>query len=170
MGMFKKLSKPKHILDLITYDLSTFFYEDDYEEVYSEEILDTFLIDYQKKLPWKEFGIFDRVIFRVFTEKSNLTGTNHINVTFHSDEIEIPAEKVLGLLQELEELYGTDDNRRGLWLEEEKNNLDNGKVVRMWTLGEEQNVYSVRFKYIKGDGMQLQIMFYTNLLKTLGRL
>ncbi len=168
--MFKKLSKPKHILDLITYDLSTFFYEDDYEEVYSEEILDTFLIDYQKKLPWKEFGIFDRVIFRVFTEKSNLTGTNHINVTFHSEEVEIPTEKTLSLLQELEELYGTDDNRLSLWQAAEQENLKNGNIVRMWTLGEEQNVYSVRFKYVKGQGMQLQIMFYTNLLKSLGRL
>ena len=170
MGMFKKIFKPQHILDIITYDLSTFFYEDDYEEVYSEEILDTFLIDYQKKLPWKEFGIFDRVIFRVFTEKSNLTGTNHINVTFYSEELIVPEEKVFSLLSDLEDLYGTDDNRRGLWQEEEKVNVANGDVVRMWTLGEEQNVYSVRFRYQKGNGMELQIMFYTNLLKSLGRL
>ncbi|MDD4746734.1 MAG: hypothetical protein RBR35_08755 [Salinivirgaceae bacterium] len=168
--MFKKITKPQHILDIITYDLSTFFYEDDYEEVYSEEILDTFLIDYQKKLPWKEFGIFDRVIFRVFTEKSNLTGTNHINVTFHSEELTVPQDKAMLLLADLEDIYGGDDNRRGLWQEEEKVKTENGKIIRMWTLGEEENVYSVRLRYIKGNGMELQIMFYTNLLKILGKL
>ena len=168
--MFKKLTKPQHILDIITYDLSTFFYEDDYEEVYSEEILDTFLIDYQKKLPWKEFGIFDRIIFRVFTEKSNLTGTNHINVTFFSEELTVPQEKVITLLTDLEDLHGTDDNRKGLWQEEEKIKAEDGYIMRMWTLGEEQNIYSVRLRYEKGKGMELQIMFYTNLLKSLGRL
>ena len=168
--MFKKISKPQHILDIITYDLSTFFYEDDYEEVYSEEILDTFLIDYRKKLPWKEFGIFDRIIFRVFTEKSNLTGTNHINVTFHSEELTVPHDKAMILLTDLENLYGSDDNRRGLWQEEEKVKVESGQIMRMWTLSEELNVYSVRLRYTIEKGMELQIMFYTNLLKTLGRL
>ena len=168
--MFKKTTKPQHILDIITYDLSTFFYEDDYEEVYSEEILDTFLIDYQKKLPWKEFGIFDRVIFRVFTEKSNLTGTNHINVTFHSEELTVPQDKAIQLLTDIEGIYGPDDNRRELGQDEDKLKAENGIIVRMWTLGEEQNVYSVRLRYTKEQGMELQIMFYTNLLKILGKL
>ncbi|HON17772.1 MAG TPA: hypothetical protein PK990_01225 [Salinivirgaceae bacterium] len=164
------IKKPKNILDLILYDLTTFFYEDDYEEIYSEEILDTFLIDYQKKLPWNEFDVFDRVIFRVFTEKSNLTGTNHINVTFLSEALDIPVEKIEAILYALEDLYKADDDKRGLWLEEEKKNLLNGNVSRMWTLGEEKNVYSVRFKYEKGKGASLQIMFFTNLLRSLGKL
>ena len=163
-------SKPKHILELIKYDLTTFFYEDDYEEVYSEEILDTFLIDYKKVLPQKEFGIFDTVVFRVFTEKSNLTGTNHINVILHSEDKEIPTDNTKLLLQKLEELYGPDDNSRSLESDEEKQSLIDGNVVRMRTLDAEHNVYSVRFNYVKGEGAQLQIMFYTNLLKSLGLL
>jgi len=170
MKSSKMQSKPKHILDLITYDLTTFFYEDDYEEIYSEEILDTFLIDYQKTLPWKEFGIFDTVVFRVFTEKSNLTGTNHINVTLHSDDKEILTDKTKSLLQKLEELYGPDDNSCSLENDEEIQSLIDGNVFRMWTLDAEHNVYSVRFNYLKGEGSQPQIMFYTNLLKSLGLL
>ncbi len=169
MGGFK-LSNPKTILDLLVYDLTTFFYEDDYEEIYSEEILDTFLIDYQKKLPWLEMDVFDRVIFRVFTEKTNLTGTNHINVTLLSRDLDIPLDKTENILIMLEELYKADDNKRSLWLEEEKLNLLNGNVIRMWTLGEEKNIYSIRFNYNKGKGAQLQIMFYTNLLRSLGKL
>ncbi|HPW67516.1 MAG TPA: hypothetical protein PLS84_10630, partial [Salinivirgaceae bacterium] len=142
MRSFKVQSKPKHILDLITYDLTTFFYEDDYEEIYSEEILDSFLIDYRKELPWKEFGIFDTVVFRVFTEKSNLTGTNHINVTLHSEEKEISTDKTKLLLQKLEELYGPDDNCRSLKSADEVQALNDGNVVRMWTLDAEHNVYS----------------------------
>lgn len=170
MTLFKRVSKPKNILDLITYDLSTFFYVDDYEEIYSEDIVDTFLIDYQKILPWKEFGIFNKVVFRVFIEKAKLTGTNHINVTFHSESDTVPLDKAQSLLSELESLYGKDDNLRSLDSAEERANLKQGNIVRMWTLDAEQNVYGVRLNLKQGEGMQLQIMFYTNLVKSLGLL
>lgn len=165
MDFFKE---PKTILDLFTYDLTTFFYED-YKEVNSEEILDTVLIDYEKNLPWKEFDVFNRVVFRVFIEKTNITGTNHINVTFYADE-GYTKEHIMRIVEKVTRITGIDDNRKGFWSSSDDENFEKGHVDRMWTLGKNENIYSLRLIYDKNDGLQLSILFFTNLLKQLGKL
>lgn len=160
--------EPKTILDLFTYDLTTFFLED-YKEVNSEEILDTVLIDYEKILPWKEFDIFNRVLFRVFIEKTNVTGTNHINVTFFADD-GCAKKDVIKIVERITRITGIDDNRKGFWSNTDDVNFDLGKASRMWTLGRNENIYSLRLGYSHESGLQLSILFFTNLLKQLGKL
>lgn len=160
--------EPKTILDLFTYDLTTFFYED-YKEINSEEILDTVLIDYEKTLPWKEFDVFTRVIFRVFIEKTNVTGTNHINVTFFADE-GYNKENVIKIIERITRIAGIDDNRKGFWSKTDEESFETGVVSRMWTLGRNENIYSLRLNTTQKDGLQLSILFFTNLLKQLGKL
>lgn len=165
MNFFKE---PKNILDLFTYDLTTFFYED-YEEINSEEILDTVLIDYEKKLPWKEFDVFDHVVFRVFIEKTNITGTNHINVTLSATE-GFKKENIVNVIEKITRISGIDDNRKGFWSNSDDENFEKGYLDRMWTLGKNENIYSLRLIYDKDNGLQLSILFFTNLLKQLGKL
>jgi hypothetical protein len=165
MNFFKE---PKNILDLFTYDLTTFFYED-YKEINSEEILDTVLIDYEKILPWKEFDVFNRVIFRVFIEKTNITGTNHINVSFYADE-GFNKENIIHIVEKITRITGIDDNRKGFWSESDDKNYEKGFVDRMWTLGKNENIYSLRMTYDENQGLNLSILFFTNLLKQLGKL
>ncbi|MFO7863163.1 MAG: hypothetical protein R6U85_04115 [Salinivirgaceae bacterium] len=165
MSFFKE---PKNVLDLFTYDLTTFFYED-YNEINSEEILDTVLIDYEKTLPWKELEVFNRVVFRVFIEKSNVTGTNHINVTFFADD-GYAKEDLEKIIEKITRIAGIDDNRKGFWSDSDAENYENGFIDRMWTLGKNDNIYSLRLTYDPGHGPQLSILFFTNLLKNLGKL
>lgn len=165
MSFFKD---PKTILDLFTYDLTTFFYED-YKEINSEEILDTVLIDYEKTLPWKEFDVFTRVVFRVFIEKTNVTGTNHINITFFADE-GYRKEQVIKIIEKITRIAGIDDNRKGFWSKTDEETFEQGAISRMWTLGRNENIYSLRLNNKKEEGLQLSILFFTNLLKQLGKL
>ena len=165
MSFFKE---PKNVLDLFTYDLTTFFYED-YNEINSEEILDTVLIDYEKTLPWKELEVFNRVVFRVFIEKTNVTGTNHINVTFFADD-GYAKEDLEKIIEKITRIAGIDDNRKGFWSDSDAENYENGFIDRMWTLGKNDNIYSLRLTYDPDQGPQLSILFFTNLLKNLGKL
>jgi hypothetical protein len=80
-GLFKN---PKNIIELFTFDLTTFFYEEDYEEIESQEIDGVFMIEYEKALPWTELGLFEKVFFRIFNDKTNIVGSSHINVTIAS--------------------------------------------------------------------------------------
>ncbi|MDA3865973.1 MAG: hypothetical protein PF489_04395 [Salinivirgaceae bacterium] len=165
MSFFKE---PKNVLDLFTYDLTTFFYED-YNEINSEEILDTVLIDYEKTLPWKELEVFNRVVFRVFIEKSNVTGTNHINVTCFADD-GYAKEDLVKIIEKITRIAGIDDNRKGFWSDSDDENYENGFIDRMWTLGKNDNIYSLRLTYDPEQGPQFSILFFTNLLKNLGKL
>lgn len=169
MNLFSQVKEAKSILDLITFDLTTFFQQDDYEEIYSEEILDTILIDYEKRLPWKEFQVFSRVIFHVFIEKTNITGSNHINVAFYSDEA-VEADNLQNIISKITKVYGIDDNRRGYWGELDNENFGKKKITRMWTLGRDENIYSIRLNCNEKGEVQLTIMFFTNLLKHLNKL
>ena len=114
MNYFDSNLKEKTILDILTFDLSTFFYGD-YQEINSEEIEGTFMIDYEKKLPWSEFDIFDYLYFRVFNDKKNIHGSNHINATLINKEIELEKEKITEMLNKLFHIYGVDDLKRGRW-------------------------------------------------------
>ncbi len=74
--------EPNNIIELFTFDLTTFFFEEDFEEVDCHEEKGVLMVEYQKQLPWVELKLFDRVIFRVFNDKDNIVGSSHINVKF----------------------------------------------------------------------------------------
>ena len=65
------------------YKLSSFFH-DDYTEIDSIETPATFMIVYEKKLTQKEFGLFDRLQFRIFYDKEIITGSNPVNVMLYA--------------------------------------------------------------------------------------
>ena len=164
------VQKAKKFIQLIEFDLSTFFYTD-YEEINSEEMLGTFMIDYEKKLPKKEFDFFDLIRFRVFSDKSNITGTNHINVTFRSEQKENPEQLVVeNIINQLSEIFGEDDNKKGGWSNEDIEEYKLKITNRAWTLGKDDKIYSINLIFHKEEGFILNILFYTNLLKLTGSL
>ena len=113
--------------------------------------------------------MFNRVIFIVFIEKTNITGTNHINVTFYADE-GFNKENIIHIIEKITRITGIDDNRKGFWTASDDEHFEKGFVDRMWTLGKNENIYSLRLTYDKNQGLNLSILFFTNLLKQLGKL
>ena len=90
------------------YKLSSFFH-DDYTEIDSIETPATFMIVYEKKLGQKEFGLFNRLQFRIFYDKEIITGDNPVNVKLLGDD-SYSAESVMALAKEIGEIFGLDDS------------------------------------------------------------
>lgn len=167
MDTFGLLREPKNIIELFTFDLSTFFYEEDYSEVQSEERDGIFMIEYTKQLPWIELELFDQVLFRVFNDKSNITGGNHINVQLPASTEKISIERVERLVRNLFKLYGWDDENRGDWSDIDRKDFNDNLLERVWTLGENKNIYSVKLSYNHKYGLELKILFFNHLLNLL---
>lgn len=161
-GLFKE---PKNIIELFTFDLTTFFYEEDYEEISSDEQDGVFMIEYEKSLPWIELDLFHKVIFRVFNDKNNIIGSNHINVSFPTEEEQVTLAKVKKLINKLNKIYGWDDENRGEWSESDDADFKDGLLERLWTLGEGKFIYSVRVNHTHRDGLVLKILFFNHLLE-----
>jgi hypothetical protein len=160
MTVFETNKKEKSILDCFTYNLSTFFY-DEYEEIDSEETPATFMIVYQKRLPWKELGIFDTVQFRIFFDKETITGSNPVNVRFVS-KINEQAE-LKNIVNKVFSIYGTDDLQYGEWNQEDEKKLAEDTFRRVWTI--EKGECFVSIENTKADGISLNILFFNNMIK-----
>jgi len=152
------------ILDLFHYNLSNFFNEE-HREIHSEEIGNTISIVYEKELRVKEFDIFDFVQFRIFSDKSNITGSNHINVSFFSKTQSGTIEAARNITNKIAELYGKDDHGKKNWDLKDQDNFYQFKLNRFWTLGENATVYSITLNMKKKEGLKLNILFFSNLLK-----
>lgn len=166
MAAFGLLNEPKNIIELFTFDLTTFFVEDDYEEISCIEEAGVFMIEYEKMLPWIEHGLFNSVIFRVFNDKKNIIGSNHINVRFTSN---IDSENMLNLqklVYKLQKIYGFDDENLGDWTTSDEESLKSGKLLRQWTLGEGKHIYTVKLRVHKSE-LTLEILFFNHLLELL---
>jgi hypothetical protein len=160
-GIFKE---PKNIIELFTFDLSTFFYEDDYEEISCVEDGGVFMIEYEKNLPWTEVGLFNSVVFRVFNDKKNIIGSNHINVRFSVEYGENNKNSIVKLINKLYKIYGWDDENRGKWSEMDDENIEKSKLIRQWTLGEGKYIYTVHIS-MENNILLLEILFFNHLLK-----
>lgn len=164
MNYFDSGLKEKTILDILTFDLSTFFYGD-YQEINSEEVEGTFMIDYEKKLPWSEFDIFDYLQFRVFNDKKNIHGSNHINAALLNKEEEFNNTNVKVMLEKLFQIYGNDDQQKGKWETADDEAMKKKTFSRIWTAGKNENIYTIQLKFDKDDHFSLSILLFTNLLK-----
>jgi hypothetical protein len=160
MTVFETNKKEKSILDCFTYNLSTFFY-DEYEEIDSVETPATFMIVYQKKLPWKELGIFDTVQFRIFFDKETITGSNPVNVRFIS-KIEEPTA-LKSIVNKVYSIYGADDSQIGEWNPEDEKKLEEDAFRRVWTIEKGESFVSI--ENTKADGISLNILFFNNMIK-----
>ncbi|MCK4662104.1 MAG: hypothetical protein KAT68_04520 [Bacteroidales bacterium] len=166
MGLFETSKKERNILDLFTYDLTTFFYGN-YEEVDSEETEGTFMIVYERILPWVELNIFDAVQFRVFFDKNNITGSNPINVKFIIKENEPTKDNIQYIIDQIIEIYGSDDGDRGEWSENDDKDYENGRLSRIWTIETGESFVSI--SYNKEENLVLNILFFNNLIKHTGK-
>jgi len=160
-GIFKE---PKNIIELFTFDLSTFFYEDDYEEISCVEEGEVFMIEYEKALPWTEVGLFNSVVFRVFNDKKNIIGSNHINVRFSVEYSKNNKSYIVKLINKLYKIYGWDDENRGEWSDIDDEKIEKSELIRQWTLGEGKYIYTVHIS-MGNNTLLLEILFFNHLLK-----
>jgi hypothetical protein len=168
MTPFGLFNNPKNIIELFTFDLTTFFFEEDYEEVQSQEGEGVFMVEYEKILPWIEMGLFEKVQFRVFNDKTNIIGSNHINVMLPATESLVDVEKVAHLLNSLYNIYGWDDENRGEWSDYDHHDFLEKSLERQWTLGEGKYIYSIKVTFNQKYGLLLKILFFNHLLELIG--
>lgn len=161
LGLFME---PKNIIELFTFDLTTFFYEDDYEEISSHEKDGVFMIEYEKALPWIELGLFQSVVFRVFNDKNNIIGSNHINVRLSAPIDENTHSSVVKLVHKLTQIYGSDDDNQENWTDKDAHNMASGCLKRQWTLGEGKYMYTVRLS-AGTQLLKLEVLFFNHLLE-----
>jgi hypothetical protein len=165
MRFFETSKKEKSILDLFTYDLTTFFYGE-YEEVESHDTEAMFMIVYQRNLPWEEMGFLDTVQFRVFFDKNNFTGSNPINVRLLCTKNEITAEKIENLFEVIVDLYGNDDTGMGIWTEKDNTAFESKTLERRWSIQEGESFITI---YYNENGFELNILFLNNIIKHTGK-
>ncbi|NOZ47994.1 MAG: hypothetical protein GXO79_14630 [Chlorobi bacterium] len=157
------------ILDWLQFDLSNFFLQE-YEEVYSEEIEGLYCIDYEKKLPQLEFNIFDMMRLRVFSKVKDIESSEHINTTFFTRENEWNISKLNNLVELLFNLYGLDQNGKGLLNDEDISDLKLNIFNRTWTLGTDENVHMLQLTKKEEEGLEFHIVFLKSLLRCLGKI
>lgn len=163
MTLFGLFKEPKNIIELFTFDLTTFFYEEDYEEISSKEEQGVLMIEYEKNLPWTEMDLFEKVIFRVFSDKTNLDGSNHINVRFPSEAEASNLKNTAKLINALYRIYGSDDENKGEWTSSDESIFKAPGLLRQWTLGEGKLIYTVKLDYTQNHQLILHILFFNHL-------
>lgn len=166
MSLFDSAKKEMSILDIFTYDLTTFFYGQ-YEEIDSEETEGTFMIVYERNLPWIELDIFNVVQFRVFFDKANITGSNPINVKFIVRDQKVGLEDIKRVVARVEEIYGVDDKGDSGWTEETDKEVETFAFSRIWTIEKGESFVSVF--YTEDEQLVLNILFFNNLIKHTGK-
>ena len=143
--------------DSFNYKLSSFFH-DDYNEIDSIETPATFMIVYEKNLDKKEFGLFDRLQFRIFYDKEVITGSNPINVKLVGDGYS--AEAVMAMAKAICNIFGLDDSGTCTNADIDYYNADEYDLF--WTIGDGESFISIERD--KKDGLSLNILFYNNLI------
>lgn len=115
MSLLNAANKPKNILEMLSFDLTKFFADNDYCEIESKDIEGVFMVEFEKEFPLVELGMFEKVVFRLFNDKDNINGSNHINVTMPANPRYITQKNVRSLIDSLYGIYGYDDDRKGEW-------------------------------------------------------
>lgn len=160
-GMFKE---PKNIIELFTFDLTTFFYEDDYEEIACVENDGVFMIEFEKMLPWTELGIFNTIIFRLFNEKRNVIGSRHINVRLTAEINDKSKKSIIKIVNKLNIIYGSDDDNTSEWTTNDDASLYSSTFNRQWTLGDGNKIYTIRL-FAQKNTIILTILFFNHLVE-----
>jgi hypothetical protein len=165
MRFFETSKKERSILDVFTYDLTTFFYGE-YQEVESHDTEAMFMIVYERKLPWEEIGFLDTIQFRVFFDKNNFTGSNPINVKLLCNNNDVTKDDIKKVFESIVDLYGDDDTGIGLWADEDEAAFENKTLERRWSIQEGESFITV---YYNENGFELNILFLNNIIKHTGK-
>lgn len=158
-------ARPHNILELFSFDLTKFFADSDYSEVESKDIEGVFMVEFEKDFPLVELGMFEKVVFRLFDDKNNITASNHINVTLPANMRLVTMEKTKAIVNSLFAIYGYDDDRRGLWNSTDTKLFAENDVDRQWTIGNDKRVYAIKLSYTEKHGLYLKIFFFNRLLE-----
>jgi len=129
-----------------------------------------YCIDYEKKLPGIEFNIFDTIRLRVFSKVKDIECCEHVNVTFFARFNEWNIDKVENLVSVLIDIYGEDQNGKGMITSDDITDIKLNIFHRTWTLGSVENVYTIQLTKKEKEGLELNIVFLKNLLRFEGRL
>ncbi len=159
----KLTGKPNNILDLFTYDLSTFFYIDDYEIIDSIEKDGVLMVEYEKSLPWTELQLFDNVLFRVFTEKGNINSGSHVNIKLNAEPEKSNVIAFEKLIHALVDIYGNDSNNMGPLTLPEKSVFETNHIERQWTIGTGKKVYTIVLRKTPNETISLTVLFFNHL-------
>jgi len=114
--------------------------------------------------------MFDAVRLRVFTKTKSIEACEHINVTFYSNYNTWSEAKLEYLLSVLFEIYGPDDNGKGLLVQDDLMDLQFNIFSRSWTLGTDDNVHGIQLTKKEKEGLEFHIIFLKNFLRSLGKL
>ena len=165
MRFFDKQKKEKTILDILTYDLTTFFYGK-YQEVDSEDTEAMVMMVYERELPWVEYELFDTVQFRVFFDKNNFTGSNPINVRLCSKNQSADIVNIKTIVNTIAEIYGEDNNGKSFWTDSDDEFINSNNWNRRWTIQEGESFVTL---YNVDGKLELNILFLNNLIKHTGK-
>lgn len=165
MDKLTLLEEANNIIELFTFDLTTFFFEDDFEEIDSHEEKGVFMVEYKKNLPWVELNLFDQIVFRIFNDKENLIGSSHINASFPANKKYQNETNLSELTNNLFNLYGWDDDSLGSWTTKDSDHYKKNAFKRIWTLGEGKFIYTVKLIQNSDGDISLHIMLFNHLLK-----
>jgi hypothetical protein len=169
MSLLNALNKPKNILELLSFDLTKFFADNDYCEIQSKDIEGVFMVEFEKEFPHVELGLFEKVVFRLFNDKNNINGSNHINVTMPANQRYVTNERVMSLVNSLYNIYGYDDDRKGEWDETDTKAFNDKDYERQWTIGNDKCVYTVKLSYTDKRGLTLKIFFFNRLVEMINK-
>lgn len=167
MSTLETSDKPQNILELFSFDLTKFFADNDYCEIESKDVEGVFMVEFEKEFPLPELDLFERVIFRLFNDKSNITASNHINVTLPANPRQITESKVKKLVNDLFSIYGYDDDRRGKWSDSDSTSFKDKDLERQWTVGNDKRVYAIKMSYTGKHGLYLKIFFFNRLMESI---
>lgn len=167
MSILDSTNKPSNILELFSYDLTKFFADNDYTELQSKDIEDVFMVEFEKRFPYVELGLFERVVFRMFNNKTNINGSNHVNVTMVANNRYVTKERLQALSNSLFDIYGFDDDGKGEWTNNDDKDFVAKDFERQWTLGDGKFVYAIKLSYTENRGLVLKIFFFNRLIELL---
>ena len=167
MSILDAANKPKNILEMLSFDLTKFFADNDYCEIESKDIEGVFMVEFENEFPLVELGMFDKVVFRLFNVKDNINGSNHINVTMPANPRYVTQKNAKALINSLYAIYGYDDDRKGEWDEADIKMFQVKDLERQWTIGNDKCVYAVKMSYTENHGFYLKIFFFNRLVEAI---
>lgn len=154
------------ILGCLKFDITDFF-SDEYKEIGTTDTPAIQIVEFERKLPEKEFDLFDSVRLIVMFDKYVITADTHINVLYRSKKRRISTEEIKSLTTYFHSKLGEDDAGRSEWTQDDENSLKSYTFARIWPMEEGDCFISLTYK--EAVGLELSILFINNLLETIGK-
>ena len=157
MGLFS--SKPKrNLLDILGFQVNLEM-ESKLVEI-SKEIEFT---DYEINIE-ENFKLFDKVIFRIFGHKKDLSGESQFNMLFKNDGQSLTIEKIEELVNAISNEYGKDRNGKSVWHSNDDNDILTYWAGRSWIIDKKGNVH-INLNWNIDEGIDFYVLTANRLIK-----